>query len=239
MGRDKAWLPWHGQTMVAHVVERLAETLEDIVVVAAQGQVLPELEARIIRDREPHLGPLAGLREGLAAIKHPRAFVTATDAPFLTSEFIGNLLSKEEPVAPEVDGFTQTLCAVYPAEASRVADEILSEGRRRPVELIESMDFMKMAEHELVDPESISGFNTPGAYLDAARKAEPHGQVGITLENGIAISTPIGSLQDILSAADIEAQEDQITFKQGIAFHGLTAPVGPGEELQITASPKR
>ena len=225
--------------MVCHVVEKLAETLDDIVVVAAPGQALPELKARIVRDREPHLGPLAGLREGLAAIKNPRAFVTATDAPFLTSGFIKNLLSREEPITPEVDGFTQTLCAVYPAEASRKADEILSAGRRRPLELVESMGFTKIAEHELVDPGSISGFNTPDAYLEAARKIAPHGQVVITRENGDTVSTPIGSLQDVLRAAGIEAPETQVTFKQGLTFNGLSVPVGPGEELQITASPER
>ena len=204
----------------------------------APGQMLPELDVRVIRDREPHLGPLAGLREGLSVIQHGRAFVTATDAPFLTSRFIQDLVAREEPVAPEVGGFVQTLCAVYPAEAGERAEGLLSENRRRPLELIESMNFLKLPERELVDPQSLSGFNTPDAYLDAVRKLDPDARAEITMGNGDTISMPVSNLEDMLRTAKIETEDIEVTSGQGILFDQLSAPIGAGEHLHITYSSK-
>src|SRR5947208_3859822 len=42
MGRPKAWLPFHGQPMLARVLDRLAPLFEERVVVRAPRQELPE-----------------------------------------------------------------------------------------------------------------------------------------------------------------------------------------------------
>ncbi len=68
MGRAKACLPWRGQPMVAHIVSILRPIVDDVVVVASDALELPALDARVVRDREPALGPLAGIREGLEEI---------------------------------------------------------------------------------------------------------------------------------------------------------------------------
>lgn len=220
--------------MVCHVVETLSETLDDIVVVAAPDQSLPPLEARIVYDREPHLGPLAGIRQGLEAIEHPHAFVTATDTPFLTSRFIQHLISKEEPLALEVGGFVQTLCAVYPAEAGVIADQLLSQGKRRPLELIDALDFRKLHSDELVDPEATRGFNTPDDYLAAVREIEPDAHARIELESGVTMTSPVGSVEDVLRAAHLHPEEFDVNFKRGPRLADLSAPVGADETLWIT-----
>ena len=52
MGRDKAWLPWCGQPMIAHVVSILRPIVDEVVVVASDALELPPLEARVVRDRD-------------------------------------------------------------------------------------------------------------------------------------------------------------------------------------------
>jgi len=37
MGRDKAWLPWRGQPMIAHVVSILRPIVDEVVVVASDA----------------------------------------------------------------------------------------------------------------------------------------------------------------------------------------------------------
>ena len=127
MGRDKAWLPWRGQPMIAHVVSILRPLVDEVVVVASDGLELPPLDARVVRDREPALGPLAGIREGLEQIRTDFAFVTGTDAPFLSPAFVTKLLSCGCAVAPEIDGHFQTLAAVYPRSALERIDAMLAE----------------------------------------------------------------------------------------------------------------
>ena len=46
--------------MVAHVVSVVRSAVDEVVVVASEKLELPRLDARVVRDREPELGPLAG-----------------------------------------------------------------------------------------------------------------------------------------------------------------------------------
>ena len=46
MGRDKPWLPWRGQPVLAHVVERLGAAVDEVLVVSAPDQVIPPTPAR-------------------------------------------------------------------------------------------------------------------------------------------------------------------------------------------------
>ena len=93
MGRPKALLPWRARTLVETVVATLRGVVEDVVVVSSDAFELPALDARIVRDREPGLGPLAGIREGLHALGSGLAFVASTDTPYLSTRFVEALLS--------------------------------------------------------------------------------------------------------------------------------------------------
>lgn len=106
MGRDKASLPFGGETMLARTMRLVAEVVlrEQIVLVAAADQTLPPLPwaASVVRDREVDRGPLPALIDGLAALpaKASAAFVTACDAPWLQPALVETLFSAMEP---EVD----------------------------------------------------------------------------------------------------------------------------------------
>src|SRR5437879_8946661 len=76
MGRPKAWLPFHGQPMLARVLARLGPLFAECVVVRAPDQELPPVDARLVEDEAPGQGPVAGLAAGLAAITGPLAFAT-------------------------------------------------------------------------------------------------------------------------------------------------------------------
>nr|NIP96958.1 NTP transferase domain-containing protein [Akkermansiaceae bacterium] len=61
MGRPKAWLPWRGRPMVVHMSEVLGGAVDEVWVVSSPQLALPEMNARVLQDKEPHLGPLAGI----------------------------------------------------------------------------------------------------------------------------------------------------------------------------------
>jgi len=249
MGRDKAWLPWHGQPMIAHVVSILRPIVDELVVVASQSLELPPLDARVVRDREPARGPLAGIREGLEQIHTDLAFVTGTDAPFLSPAFVKALLACGCAAAPEIDGYVQTLSAVYPRKALERIDALLAAGRARPLQVLEESGYRKLSIDELPDPESVRGFNTPEEYLAAVRESDPHAMA--TLEfRGRARSAmgcserevPIGTLGELLAplrSALAVRENDALSRSFSISLDGRergydpSIPIGPGEHVCV------
>src|SRR5947209_18374683 len=97
MGRPKAWLPFGGETMLARVARLVAEAgLAPVLAVAAPDQELPPLPAgvEVVRDPEPHGGPLQGIAVGLAALvgRADAAYVSGCDVPLLRPAFVRRLV---------------------------------------------------------------------------------------------------------------------------------------------------
>ena len=247
MGRAKAWLPWRGQPMVSHVVGVLLRAVDEVVVVASEKLELPPLDARVVRDREPELGPLAGIREGLAQMEAELAYVTGTDAPFLTPAFVRALLSHEGAAALELDGYVQTLAAVYPRAGLPRAEALLETGRMRPLHLLEAMNYRKLGAHELPDLDSVRGFNTPAEYLRAVRKSDGDATATLAFREPAPIgarqrvlAVPVGTLTEVLAHAPTAprllpgengAEFVLASFGRRSVVHDGAIPIGPGEQV--------
>ncbi len=250
MGRAKAWLPWRGQPMLAHVVERLREVVDEVVVVSSAELALPPVEALLVRDSAPAEGPLQGLAEGLARVEAPLAFVTSTDAPFLRADFVRALLSYGVPVAPVQGGFVQTLAAVYPRAAARPARELLAAGRRRPLELLEAVDYRQLDVSDLPGSDGLRGFNTPDEYL-AAVAADAGGATAMLEFSGSLRETagvdelevPVGSLAQLLAHAPEGLglfEGEAVSPRYRVSLDGrdvlvdTRVPIGPGERVIVS-----
>ncbi len=247
MGRDKPWLPWRGQPVLAHVVEQLAQAVDEVLIVSAPDQVLPPTPARRVEDREEGLGPLAGLMAGLSASAEGLVFVTAADSPFLTPAFVAAVLSRGGAAAPEAQGRVQTLSAAYPAEAGRGAEALLAQGKRRPLDLLERIGFERLSLDDLPDPDSIRGFNTPDEYLAAVRADAPEGLARVSLEGPDRSAAeeqhvPVGTLREILVSAGADPElldGDQLAAPYVACLDGriplrdARVPIGAGEQIRL------
>ena len=248
MGRCKAWLPWQGRPMLGHVVDVLKNVTPDIVVVGAPDQVLPEVPAQRMNDETEGLGPLAGVAVGLEAVRGPYAFVTATDAPYLTEAFVRAVLAVGGPAAPLVAGRVQVLSAAYPALAAEQARDLLNQGLRRPLDLLEALGFAVLAGDDLPDIRSVEGFNTPFQYLEAVREQQT---TGVTveflgrLEKKVSVATRVvgsGALRDVLNEASPDwplTEEGKVCSPYAVSLDGReflrdgAVPIGPGERLIV------
>jgi molybdopterin-guanine dinucleotide biosynthesis protein A len=252
MGRAKAWLPWFGRTMVEHVVSILRPAVDEVVVVSSDRLDLPELDARVVRDRETDQGPLVGLREGLAATRADLAFVTSTDAPFLTTDYVDAMLARGVACAPVVDGFVQVLCAVYPGTAGSRAAALIEQGVRRPLDLLEALDYQALPEGSgdaVGRPSPWRGFNTPEEYLEAAREVDPEAWCEIEMLGRTALRAdppmrrlPVGLLGDLVTCwpESLGLVEDGRISKRHLVSLGgrdlvrdLSVPIGPGERVSV------
>ena len=181
MGRPKAWLPFAGEAMLSRVVRLLGESVSPMVVVAAPDQELPALpsDVRVVRDEETDRGPLEGLAAGLSALQGTvdAAYASSCDVPFLRPGFVRrmiDLLGDHQACVPFVDGFHQSLAAVYRLHVLDAVRSLLKENRLRPAFLFDEVPTFIVSADELrdVDPtlESLRNVNTPQDYEQALRE---------------------------------------------------------------------
>ena len=177
MGHPKALLPFDGQPLILHVVTMLGGLFGEVLVVAAPGQELPCMPARVVRDSVPRRGPAQGIRDGLGAAAHRVAFVASCDSAFLNPGLIAHLVSRISPydiVVPYWLERCQPLHAVYRTRVVPLLDAQLARGELRPAALFDKVPTCRVGPDEIRrhDPEGASLFNmnTPEDYAEALKR---------------------------------------------------------------------
>jgi molybdopterin-guanine dinucleotide biosynthesis protein A len=95
---DKGLVPLAGRPMVAHVLERLAPQVDDILINANQHTAeYAAFGHRVIADTiGGFAGPLAGLQVGLANAAHSLVATVPCDSPFLPADLVSRLAAALE-----------------------------------------------------------------------------------------------------------------------------------------------
>ncbi|WP_307857258.1 molybdenum cofactor guanylyltransferase [Mycobacterium sp. SM1] len=175
MGRDKATMPVpeeiagrSGITMVEHVVGVLARRCHPVFVMAAPGQPIPPVQARIVRDELRGQGPLLATGRGLraaAAAGARWAFVCAVDMPLLTGGLIDDLFRRAARLGADVvlpwDGHDHYLAAVYRTELAPRVDALVAHGERAMRALVDSVDAQRIV---ISDSRPLANINSPADF---------------------------------------------------------------------------
>jgi molybdopterin-guanine dinucleotide biosynthesis protein A len=95
---DKGLVALAGRPMVAHVIQRLAPQVDDILINANQHtEEYAAFGHRVISDTiAGFAGPLAGLQVGLANASHPLVATVPCDSPFLPADLVARLAAALE-----------------------------------------------------------------------------------------------------------------------------------------------
>ena len=163
MGRDKATMPVPAEllgskdgseapiTMVERVVSVVGQRCQPVFVVAAPGQSLPELPARVVRDDVRGVGPLLATGRGLRAAAEAgakRAFLCAADMPLLSADLIDLLENRAIELDADVvlpwDGRDHYLAAVYRTELADQVDALIAGGERSMRSLVDRVDTQRI-----------------------------------------------------------------------------------------------
>jgi molybdenum cofactor guanylyltransferase len=121
LGKHKMMEVVGGRSVLQRVIDSLNPMSRRILLVVAQGQECPALEAgqaRVdcIHDVYPGKGALGGIYTGLSSSDSEHSLVVAGDMPFLNPGLIDYLISATpgfDVVMPRLDGLIQPLHAVY------------------------------------------------------------------------------------------------------------------------------
>jgi molybdopterin-guanine dinucleotide biosynthesis protein A len=177
MGTPKALLLFDGEPLIVHIVRTLHGLFAEAVIVAAPGQELPAMPARVVRDEVAYQGPVGGIYYGLKAAGGDFSFVASCDSVFLNSDLIAHLvslISEHDVVVPQWAGRLQPLHAVYRHSVMPLLEAQLARGELRPVYLFDKVRTRAVAEDEIArfDPDGASFFNmnTREDYAEALKR---------------------------------------------------------------------
>ncbi len=172
MGRDKASLPSEGTTLLQRTVSIVSPRCAPVFVVAAPGQPLPTVEAKVLRDEVRGVGPLLATGLGLRAAADAGlelAFVCAVDMPLLDAGLIDELTGPAVRLGADVvlpwDGRDHYLAGIYRTSLAGRVDELIAAGERSMRALVDRVDTQRIV---MPEQPSLTNVNT-AADLPASR----------------------------------------------------------------------
>ncbi|ERH05816.1 MAG: molybdopterin-guanine dinucleotide biosynthesis protein A [Halonotius sp. J07HN4] len=186
--RDKALAKIDGRPMLARVVNRVGNVVDNVVVSCRDDQHEDfaaalsgvDTQIRFVTDPEPDGGPLVGIATAFETVDSQYAAVIACDMPFVDPAFVRFLFSRaagHDAAIPELDnGHRQPTQAVYQVDrTASVAAERLAAGKRSLRGLLADLDTVVIPAATVTDrtePRSLTDINTAETF-DAVVNAEP------------------------------------------------------------------
>lgn len=133
MGRDKARLEIAGQTLLARQIALVRDVGAHEVFISDRGQSdYSTFGCRVLRDRFPDAGPLAGIERALDASTSPLLLVLAVDMPAMNGTILGNVIaacSDDCGAIPKSRHGIEPLAAIYPKTALDRLNLELGQGK--------------------------------------------------------------------------------------------------------------
>jgi molybdopterin-guanine dinucleotide biosynthesis protein A len=159
MGRDKALLPFRGESL-AGVIARAVERAAGSVVVVGRSEFL---DYPTIPDRYPGEGPLGGILTALHHIDADWNLIVACDMPAVTADFLAELLDRaaasgRDALIPHGPDGPEPLCAVYHRRSRETLDREFARGVRKIMAAVETLD---AAVWEVAEVAHFQNVNTP------------------------------------------------------------------------------
>ncbi|HNX22602.1 MAG TPA: molybdenum cofactor guanylyltransferase [Spirochaetota bacterium] len=129
-GSDKSLHIYDGKPLISHTYDAVKPVFDEIYIIAPGGEKFSFLDAKIIPDIIPGLGPIGGIYTAVESLDLERVFIFPCDMPFINTEFIKYMTEIPDYydiIVPELNGRYQPLHAIY---SKRCAD-----GIKRKIEL--------------------------------------------------------------------------------------------------------
>lgn len=173
MQRDKAAIEYHGQSQLHWTFHLLSHVCAATFVSVRPDQREEPTRAGLpqIVDRQPGIGPIAGISAALHA--HPKAawLVVACDLPFLNEQTLRYLVEHRAPhgiataFKSNHDGLPEPLCAIWEPAAREPLLAFLAAGKQCPRKFLINAESLLL---DLPDTRALDNVNTADEYRSAA-----------------------------------------------------------------------
>jgi molybdopterin-guanine dinucleotide biosynthesis protein A len=153
MGRDKALLPWHGETMLSSLIERYGNTLGEVAVSVDKAGRFECGHAFELVDVFPGMGPINGILSAFSQTASDTIFLTATDLPNgdpLLAKYLAERKGGSDAcIIQRTNGNIEPLFAVYGRNCLQKAEEFLKTDRKALYSLLKELDVVYVPDSEL------------------------------------------------------------------------------------------
>jgi molybdopterin-guanine dinucleotide biosynthesis protein A len=176
MGQEKAFLKIGKKTIIEEQKKALSKIFEEIIIVTNTLKSFKNVNAKVIKDVIPDVGPLGGLYSGLTVSSNIHSFLIACDMPFIDLQLIDYMIKQigeNDIVIPLSSKGIETLFAVY---SLNCLETIRQQIEFRNLKLLDILNFFKVRyisqeEVEKFDPKEFSFFNvnSPKDYEEALK----------------------------------------------------------------------
>jgi len=162
MGRPKPWIEVGNSNLIRYVVQRLAPAFSELMVSFAEPEQMEQLVPyRVVFDRKPNAGPLAGLEAGLLAAHNQVLFAVACDMPYVersTAELAVAAARSCDAAIPHHDGLFEPVCGAYRKTALPGIVHALDAGNYVAHDVVQNLDVTWL---EGLEPGQFESLNTP------------------------------------------------------------------------------
>jgi molybdopterin-guanine dinucleotide biosynthesis protein A len=176
MGQDKAVIKLAGRPLITHVLDKVSDLGEELVIVSNSPEQFDLVGVRFVADEVPGQGALQGLETALTSAKYDPVLVLACDLPFVSRSLVEHMLKlspEGDLIIPVLDGKYEPMHAVYSKRCLPLIRQALATGEKRVTGFFESVTIVPISERDLLryDPEGLSFFNvnTPQDLEEAER----------------------------------------------------------------------
>ncbi len=157
MGEDKFAVNFRGKQLLDHVLDLCDEiNASEIIVVGNVDQQLTG-KFQFVQDEMNDVGPLGGIMTGLQNASNELNVVLPCDTPFVNAKLLQSMLSKESGqklVIPSVNGKIHPVVGIYKRELIKDLRQFLTDGNRKMMNFIRSVNGLVLSENELLGLES-------------------------------------------------------------------------------------
>ncbi|WP_085640458.1 MULTISPECIES: molybdenum cofactor guanylyltransferase MobA [unclassified Pseudomonas] len=138
-GQDKGLVEWQGAPLIAHLHRKVRPLTDDLIISCNRNRerYAPFADQLVTDDETGFPGPLAGIRAGLMAARHPHLLVLPCDVPGIDAALLHGMreaaaLDSDKPLMLRHDGHWEPLLCVIPTRLSPAFDAAWDAGERSP-----------------------------------------------------------------------------------------------------------
>lgn len=184
-GQPKGLLELQGEAIIARQIRLMRTLCAEMIVVTNEPELyrsaVPQ-DVSLVPDRNPGLGPLAGMDAAFACTSFDTIWIVGCDMPFVSPEAARLMRSKLEEreeldaVIPHLQGKRHPLHGLYRKRVEKAVSPLLETQQLRLMGLFERIRWVELTEEVFaeagIDTRFATNVNTPEEWVELRKNVE-------------------------------------------------------------------